>query len=96
MDKTDIKINDVFKPDDDIIKRKIGDDLCLYSPVKSVIMSLNQTAAFIFKKCNGKKDLKDILDELSKIHKKERTERLREDLFKLISEMTEKGFLVKV
>ena len=95
MNNTSISMKDKFKPAEDIVERRIGENMCLYSPSKNLIMSLNQTAVFIFKACNGKKSIKQIIEELSKVYKKVNTEILSEDLLKTISEMADRGFLEK-
>ena len=96
MTTKELKMEDKFKPAQDIIERNIGENICLYSPSKSLIMSLNQTANFIFKNCDGKNSLKKIVKNLSIIFKKENPERLKKDLLHIIKEMADKGFLIKV
>ena len=96
MHNKEIKLKNKYQPADDIINRKIGNDMYIYSPSKSLIMSLNQTAVFIFSNCNGKNKLDQIIDKLSEMYKKESRERLTNDLLDTISQMVDKGFLIKV
>jgi hypothetical protein len=96
MQDSKIKLEDKYIPAEDIIKRKVGDDMCIYSPSKSLIMFLNQTAVFIFNTCDGKNSLEQIGLMLSETYKSESLERLNNDLINIISQMIDKGFLHKV
>jgi hypothetical protein len=96
MESNQTILEDIYKPTDDIVERKIGDSTCLYSPSKGLIMSLNETALYIFKSCDKKNSVNHILEELAKTYKNVSKEILCKDLLGIITEMSEKGILIKV
>ena len=62
MNKDSLNMEDVFTSKEDVVIRHLGGDMCLYSPSRGLIMTLNKTAAQIWESCDGKRKLEQIME----------------------------------
>jgi hypothetical protein len=96
LNKVDLELDDVFEQNDDIRLRKLGNEFCLFSPSKGIIMTLNETAIDIWNRFDGKKSLYQILSDIKEKYPVMDPHKLQDDLFNTTTIMINNGFLKKV
>jgi hypothetical protein len=77
----------------DLHLQDLGTELMLYDPKNDTAHVLNHTAMVIFKLCDGKHSLKDIVSEVKDKFKVEDGYDLSRDIIGFIEEFKEKGLL---
>ena len=76
----------------DCYVRNLDGERVVYEPSTHEVVVLNQTAAFIFERCDGRRTVADLLAELGATYDAN-AERLRTDLYTTLTELSAKGLL---
>ncbi len=98
MKRTEVDLNSICIPSENIVAREIEDEFIIVPLVTGIgnaedeLFTLNETGKALWKRLDGKKTLSDIIDEFYGEYEGERKE-IENDVLGLISELIRRNIL---
>lgn len=89
----------IYIPSEDVVAREIADEIIIVPLVSGIadmedeLYTLNETGQAIWKKLDGRRSLKDVVNELSKEYEAAAGE-IEEDVVGLVQELLERKILI--
>lgn len=96
-----VNFNAVYAPSEDVVARKIEDELIIVPLASGIgdmedeLFTLNETGVFIWERLDGKKSLKDLIDEISQEFDAP-VDEISKDVIGFVEELLKRGMLVEV
>jgi len=78
---------------DDLVARREDPDLLLLDPVSGQVKVLNETAVFIWDRCDGEKTLDSVMEEMAAIYDGISAEEIENDLVMVINKFVSSGLV---
>lgn len=96
-----VDLNSIYGPSEDVVAREVQGEFIIIPITSGIgdledeIYSLNETGRAIWDKLDGKRSLKDVVDNLSSEFEASPTE-MRKDVLGLVEELLKRRMLVEV
>ena len=98
--KNKVNLNSVYVPSEDVVAREIEGEIIIVPIVSGIgdmedeLYTLNATGRAIWKKLDGKKSLRKIVDELFETFESQKPE-IEKDIIGFVEELLKRKMLVK-